>query len=385
MPLPGETAMAGDVPGLVSASNGYSAPTDGAGQRRRRCDTPTPLEAGPVTRHTACDVVGIAKGLVMLETRFTRLVGCAVPIQQAPMGSVSSPSLAAAVADAGGVGSVPTLGVPLDQLETMLSDTVSRTSGVLAANFLTNNIDRNAVEAAAAHVRVLDFFWADPDSTLVNLAHEGGALVSWQVGSVAEAQAAADAGCDVVVVQGIEAGGHVRGHSALLPLLSAALEAIEVPILAAGGIGDGRALAAVLAAGADGARVGTRFIATAESGAHPHYKQAVLEADAGATEITDAFSVCPLCATSPRARVLRTCITALAAFDDEAVGEVSVAGQTVSLPKGSGLTPGTSVTGCVSAMALYASDAVGASVAIERAAQVIERLCTEAVHRLTRH
>jgi nitronate monooxygenase len=318
----------------------------------------------------------------VLETRFTRLTGCSVPIQQAPMGSVSSPSLAVAVAEAGAMGTIPSLGVPLAQLETMLSDMAPRTSGAMAVNFLTNNIDRNAVEAAAAHVRVLDFFWADPDPALVNLAHEGGALVCWQVGSVAEAKVGADAGCDVVVVQGMEAGGHVRGHSALLPLLSAALEAVDVPVLAAGGIGDGRALAAVLAAGADGARIGTRFIATAESGAHPDYKQAVLEADVGATQITDAFRVCPLCATSPRARVLRTCITALAAFNGDAVGEASVAGQTVSLPKGSGMTPGASVTGCVAAMALYASDAVAASVVIEPAAQVIEHLCTEAEHRL---
>jgi nitronate monooxygenase len=320
----------------------------------------------------------------VLETRFTRLVGCSVPIQLAPMGSVSSPALAVAVAEAGGVGTIPTLGVPIAQLEKLLSEMKSRTVGVLAANFLTNNIDRSAVETAAAHVRVVDFFWADPDPTLVKLAHETGALACWQVGSVIEARAAADAGCDVVVVQGMEAGGHVRGHSALLPLLSAALEAIDVPILAAGGIGDGRALAAVLAAGADGARIGTRFIATAESGAHADYKHAVLEAQTGTTEITDAFAVCPLCATSPRARVLRTCITALAAFDDDTVGEASVAGQAVPIPKGSGLTPGESVTGYVSAMAMYASDAVAASTVIEPAAQVIEHLCSKAEHQLSR-
>jgi nitronate monooxygenase len=298
------------------------------------------------------------------------------------MGSVSSPSLAKAVAEAGGVGTLPTLGVPIVQLESLLSDMASRTSGVLAANFLTNDIDRGSVEAAAARVRVVDFFWADPDPALVELAHEAGALVSWQVGSVLEARTAADAGCDVVVVQGVGAGGHVRGHTALLPLLNETLEAIDVPVLAAGGIGDGRALAAVLEAGADGARIGTRFIATAESGAHPDYKRAVIGARAGSTEITDAFAVCALCATSPRARVLRSCITALAAFSDPTVGEASVAGRVVSLPRGSGLTPGESATGCVAAMAMYASDAVSAVVAIEPVAHVIEGLCVEAERQL---
>jgi nitronate monooxygenase len=318
----------------------------------------------------------------MLETGFTRLVGCSLPIQQAPMGPVSSPSLTLAVADAGGVGTIPTFGASIERLEMTLSDIALRTNGVLGANFLTNRIDRDAVQAAAARVRIVDFFWADPDPALVQLAHEAGALVSWQVGSVVEACAAADAGCDVLVVQGMEAGGHVRGHSALLPLLTATLDAVDVPVLAAGGIGDGRALAAVLAAGADGARMGTRFIATTESGAHPDYKRAVVEASAGSTEITAAFAACALCATSPRARVLRDCIAALEVFGDDNVGEAVVAGQTVSLPRGSGHTPGESFTGCIAAMPMYASDAVAAVEEIESAALVVARLCAEAERQL---
>src|SRR6266849_6782892 len=153
-----------------------------------------------------------------LATRFTELVGCRVPLQQAPMGSVSTPALAVAVA------------------------------------------------AAAARVRIVDFFWADPNPALVEVAHRGGALACWQVGSVDEARAAADAGCDVVAVQGVEAGGHIRGHSPLLHLLESVLGQLDLPVLAAGGIGDGRAFAAVLGMGAAGARVGTRVVATRESG-----------------------------------------------------------------------------------------------------------------------
>ena len=157
----------------------------------------------------------------MLSTRFTELVGCRVPVQQAPMGSVSTPDLAVAVADAGGVGTVTALGMSAAQLDAHLGAMAARTSGVLGANFLTDGVDRDAVAAAAERVRLVDFFWLDPDSSLVALAHDGGALVSWQVGSVAEARAAADAGCDVVAAQGTEAGGHIRGETALLPLLGA--------------------------------------------------------------------------------------------------------------------------------------------------------------------
>jgi len=125
---------------------------------------------------------------------------------------------------------------------------------------------------------IIDFFWADPDRSLVEIAHDNGVLAFWQVGSLEEARAAADAGCDVLVVQGTEAGGHVRGHSPLLPLLDSVLGQVDVPVLAAGGIGDGRAFAAMLDGGAAGVRLGTRFVATKESGAHPVYKQAVVDA-----------------------------------------------------------------------------------------------------------
>src|SRR5215475_12936259 len=111
-----------------------------------------------------------------LATRFTELVGCRVPVQQAPMGSVSTSALAVAVADAGGVGSITALGLTAAELDKVLAIMAARTTGVLAANFLTGDIDREAVAAAAARVRILDFFWADPDpadrkSTRLNSSH----------------------------------------------------------------------------------------------------------------------------------------------------------------------------------------------------------------------
>jgi nitronate monooxygenase len=313
-----------------------------------------------------------------LATRFTELAGCRVPIQQAPMGPVSASSLAVAVADAGGVGSITAMGMAAADLDDVLAGLTARTAGVLAANFLTGQIDREAVAAAAARVRIVDFFWADPDPALVELAHAGGALACWQVGSLEEARAAADAGCDVVAVQGVEAGGHIRGYSPLLPLLESVLGQLDLPVLAAGGIGDGRAFAEVLENGAAGARVGTRFVATHESGAHPAYKQAVADAAAGSTQITGAFSVCPLCATVPRARVLRSCIHALRDLAGDTAGETTVGGQRIALPKGHGLPPVAAATGHVGAMAMYAGESAALVPAVEPVAQVIQSWCAAA-------
>jgi nitronate monooxygenase len=310
-----------------------------------------------------------------METSFTRLVGCRVPIQQAPMGEISGPDLAVAVAQAGGVGTMVALAATPDALDAVLRDLTARTDGVVGINFLTESIDPESVQVAAGRVRLVDFFWRQPDAALVELAHRGGALASWQVGSADEAKAAGDAGCDIVAVQGTEAGGHIRGIQPLLEVLGQVLDAVAVPVLAAGGIADRASFARVMDAGAAGARIGTRFVATTESGAHPEYKQAIVDAGSGTTEITDQFADCPLCATSPRARVLRRAIDAKNATERDVVGEATIAGQRVPVTRGSGMPPTRAATGAIDAMAMYAGESVGAVDDIVPVAEVIERLC----------
>src|SRR5204863_2301353 len=132
-------------------------------------------------------------------------------------------------------------------------------------------------------VPVISFFWRDP-SALVPRAKAGGAIVLHTVGSAADARRAVDCGIDVVVAQGWEAGGHVRGTVATLPLVPAVVDAVApAPVVAAGGIADGRGLAAVLALGAAGAWVGTRFLAARESAIHPAYRARILAAGEGDT------------------------------------------------------------------------------------------------------
>src|SRR2546422_1509665 len=204
----------------------------------------------------------------MLQTKFTELLGCRVPLQQAGMGKIASPALAAAVADAGGLGMVSGIGAAPPEYVAKILDALRRsTSGAFGANFIVDGVRESGkldpdflkvLEVAASRAPVVEFFYEQPDAELVEIAHAGGALVSWQVGSGPEAVAAEEAGCDLIVAQGTEAGGHVRGEIGLLALLSEGLPSVKVLVVAAGGVGTGRALAAALPAGAPAGRAGTR-------------------------------------------------------------------------------------------------------------------------------
>jgi nitronate monooxygenase len=309
----------------------------------------------------------------MLSTAFTTLVGCRAPVQQAGMGSVATPELAAAVARAGGLGMIAGVMVPPDALAAMIDAVLpQRGDGAIGVNFLVPFLEGTAaVETAAARARVVEFFYGDPDRTLVDLVHAGGALACWQVGSTQEALAAADAGCDAVIVQGTEAGGHIRGEVSLFPLLSDVLERLRVPVIAAGGIATPRDVAAVLAAGASAVRVGTRFVATKESGAHPAYIEALIASRAEDSVVTRAFSV--MWPDAPH-RVLRSCIEAASAHPGDVVGEMRLGDETMPVPRFSVPAPSRETTGAIRAMALYAGESVGAVTSVMSAGDVVREL-----------
>lgn len=304
----------------------------------------------------------------MVETRFTRLVGCAVPVQQAPMGPISPPALALAVAAAGGLGTLHALH-PGAEVEAACESLPTETPGALALNVLVPLVERPILELAAQHCRVLDFFWGAPDPELVGLAHQGGALASWQVGSIENARAAVDAGCDLVIAQGVEAGGHHDGRSELMPLLEACLRELDVPVLAAGGIGGTEDVERVMAAGADGVRVGTRFVATEESGAHPRYQQALIAANAGDAVETDRFSIdCPLCPSNHG--VLRSSIQAA----QQRTGQVIAHLGTKEILAFAGMPPLAPAEGELEAMCMYAGRGVAAIRAVQPATAVVAEL-----------
>lgn len=230
---------------------------------------------------------------------------------------------------------------------------------------------------------MVEFFYSDPNPEFVQMVHGAGALACWQVGSREEALAAVDAGCDLIVAQGIGAGGHVRGTIGLLDLLGEVLDAVtDVPVLAAGGIGTGRAMAAALASGADGVRVGTRFVASEEAGMHPTYLAALIAARAKDTVYTRTFHV-----GFPEAphRVLRSCIDAAEAFDGDAVGElVNLDGTRPSIPRFSSAVADRTATGAVGAMALYAGESVSGVKRVLPAREIVRELADEAERLLRR-
>lgn len=323
----------------------------------------------------------------MLKTRFTELVGCSVPIQQAGLGVLATPRLAAAVTNAGGLGMVTVAGASPEEIARYLDDARKRTSGAIGANFIVAFLDpataHESVEVAASRANVVDFFYGDPDASLVEVAHAGGALASWQVGSRDEAVAAQEAGCDFIIAQGIEAGGHVRGHIGLLPLLSEVLESVQVPVLAAGGIGTGRSMAAALAAGADGVRVGTRFVAAEEAEAHPDYVNALIAAEAKDSTYTDVFSV-----GWPDAphRVLRSSIEAAQAFEGDIIGRRywPEEDEWEELHRFESKSANKHVIGAVEAMPLWAGESVGGVKKVQPAAEIVRELAEQAEKLLRR-
>jgi NAD(P)H-dependent flavin oxidoreductase YrpB (nitropropane dioxygenase family) len=299
--------------------------------------------------------------MTLPPTAFTSLVGCRVPLQQAGMGGVTTPALAGAVARDGGLGMIAAAGLPADAVGGQLRAAIDAAGadGRVGVNFLMPFLDERAIDAVSGIAALVECFYGDPDASVVRRIHDGGSLAAWQVGTDDEARAAVDAGCDVVVVQGLEAGGHVRGAVPLLQLLDRVGGRIDVPLVAAGGIGSGAAMAAALLAGADAVRVGTRFVATTEADVHPAYSAALIAAGADDTVLAEAFSM-----GWPQAphRVLRHCVEA-SALDP---------GLRSPVP------PARSFDGDVAAAALYAGESVGEVTAVVSAAAVVRELVRDA-------
>jgi nitronate monooxygenase len=311
---------------------------------------------------------------VTTSGRLTELVGCAQPLQLAGMGGIGTDvALPAAVSAAGGLGMLGGAGVPPDRLASLIEMMSEATTEPFGVNFLMPFLDREAVVVAASGSRLVEFFYGDPDRSLVDLVHDGGALAGWQVGSRDEALAAASVGADLVVVQGTEAGGHVRGNQPLAQVLREVLAVLTVPVLAAGGIGTARDVAELLAAGASGVRVGTRFLAAQESIAHPQYVDALIHATASGTALTETFSF-----GWPDAphRVLRSCIDAAQATDDEFVAIADTGAEDSRVHRFATSPPTNTLRGNIAAMAMYAGESVTAVHERQPARDIVDELCS---------
>ena len=229
-----------------------------------------------------------------LRTPLLQTLGCSLPIMLAGMGGVARHQLAAAVCEAGGFGVLGMVREPAARIRAEVAALRLRTSGRFAVNVIPaateSRLLAEQIETCLElEVPAMVLFWEVNKALVKHLKHEGLQVIH-QVGNQRDADAALNAGADVLIVQGHEAGGHVRGTTSLFSLLPQIAAQSPVPVVASGGIGNGRALVAALALGAQGASLGTALLATHEANAHPHHKQRVLAARADDTVYTTRFA-----------------------------------------------------------------------------------------------
>jgi NAD(P)H-dependent flavin oxidoreductase YrpB (nitropropane dioxygenase family) len=327
----------------------------------------------------------------MLRTTLTAQLGIELPLVQAGMGTVGRPALAAAVSAAGALGMLSGLGgLSPDRVRQDIRDVRARTGRPFGANFLLN-MPRAAVGARLTvcldeQVPVISFFWGDP-APHVAACHRAGAVVILSAGSVEEARRAAAAGVDIVVAQGWEAGGHVRGDVSTLALVPRVVDAVApLPVLAAGGIADGRGLAAALALGAAGAWIGTALLMAEEAPVHPHYRTRLLAATEADTVHTDLFD--GNFGREPH-RVLRnSTLVAWEAAGRPPAGQRPGEGEIVAtsprgpIPRYRATVASADVEGDVEAMPLWAGQGVGLLAQIRPAAEILAAMATGAESKL---
>ncbi len=323
----------------------------------------------------------------MLHTALCTRLGITSPIFCAGMGTTAGPELAAAVCNAGALGVLGTASLSAKVVRQRIAALRSLTTRPFGINVVLAIARRGQIDVCLEEkVPVLVLFWGDVAPYVAGARQQGVTLVA-QVGSVVEARAAAEAGVDAVMVQGVEAGGHVRGITPLSILLPAVVEALgPVPVVAAGGIATGAGVVSALALGAQAVSIGTRFLASTEANAAPAYKQRIVQARADDTVLTELFDggfpVAPH-------RVLRN-----RAFDEwqaaaspasgqrpgegEIIGTMQSGGAPVDVPRYSAYIPEAQLDADVEHMAMYAGQSCELIHDIKPAGQVVRDLVREA-------
>lgn len=324
-----------------------------------------------------------------LHTPVCDLLGCDVPILLAGMGGVARSDLVAAVALAGGYGILGMVRETPELIAKEIDAVRARTHRPFAVNLIPAATEPALFDAELGTcldraVAALCFFW-DVVPSAVARAKASGCLVLHQVGSLAAAKAA---GADVLIVQGVEAGGHVHGTVAALVLVEQVTRAVAVPVIASGGFATGASLMAALSLGAQGIHCGTAFLATEESFAHDDHKAKVLAAIAEDTVYTDVFAL----NWPPNApvRVIRNAVTdalgpnLLGHHPDRLPREVIAVDSGRPLLKYSTDSPLRTTTGDLAVMAAYAGQSAALIDDVPTAAGRIRTILSEAEAALLR-
>lgn len=317
----------------------------------------------------------------MISTRLTRMLNIRHPVIQAGMGGVARADLVAAVSNAGALGMLGMIRMAPGFIREQIHKTRVLTDRPFGVNLVppvapASGFETQLEVCLEERVPVISLFWCDP-APFVERCHAAGVVVMLQVGNVEEARHAAASGVDIIVAQGMEAGGHVRGQVGLLPLLPTVVEAVSaLPVIAAGGIVDGKGLAAALALGAEGVWVGTRFVASEESEAHPAYKKRLLEACETDAVYTETFHV-GWPPGSPH-RALRNSLTDGGTPPAGPVAYVRSGDRTVEVPPFGSALPTIHTEGRTELMANYAGQGVGLIRNVLPAAEIVEQMISEA-------
>jgi NAD(P)H-dependent flavin oxidoreductase YrpB (nitropropane dioxygenase family) len=323
-----------------------------------------------------------------LADAFCARLGMTLPVVQAPIGSATTPELAAAVSDAGGLGMLALSWVAPDAAARRVARTREITTRPFGANFVLRWSQHGRMRACLDEgVRVVSTSWGDP-APYVEAVHEAGAMHVHAVASSAEARRAADVGVDAVVAQGWEAGGHVHGAVATLPLVPAVVDAVDpLPVLAAGGIADGRGLAAVLALGAVAGWIGTRFLLADEADVHDDYRRRLIEASETDTVYSGLFD--GGWPDAPHRTLRNSTVDGWLAAGSPPPGmrpgegePVARRGDGESILRYSDDPPTRRTTGRVTEMALYAGQGVSLAVHRAPAAAIARELAADARTRL---
>jgi len=292
---------------------------------------------------------------------------------QAPLARGAADRLASAVSQAGGLGTLGASWTEPGVLREQIRSIARVTDRPFCVNLVLDFEQDERLEVAIEERAPIVSFSFGLRPQLVARARAGGARVLVAVASADAARAAADAGADALIVQGVEAGGRtMQTIVGVLPMLAEVRRAVSLPLLAAGGISDPASARATLAAGAVAVVMGTRFVASDESDAHPHYKARLLEAQARDTVLTTLFDV----GWAAPHRVLRnSTYERWEAAGSPPSGERPGEGEEVAsgIPRYASTLPLAGVEGDIEAMAMYAGQGVGAISAVEPAAAIVER------------
>jgi nitronate monooxygenase len=302
----------------------------------------------------------------------------ALPIMQAPIGPAGSPGLVAAASAAGALGTLAASWTDADVLRRQIREIAAASDGPYCVNLVLAFDQRQRLEVALEEgVRVVSFSWGIDDA-LIRRARQGGAAVFVQVGTVADAIRAESAGADMIIAQGVEAGGHVQSTTPLLDLVADVRRSVRCSVIAAGGIASPAAARRAIAAGADAVAIGTAFLAAREANVHPHYVNRLLMARSQDTVLTEVYDE-----GWPNAphRVLRneTVLRWEAAGEPRRgarPGEGDVIARRDDLPvvRYSDAQPTRNTTGDIEAMAMYAGQSVGEVEGVGSAASVVVRI-----------